>query len=172
MIKNCLVFFVLLVSLKGLAFSSGDCPINRVKVDSLNQLFKEISPIDYQTVIEYDSLKSTLLFSIHDKGQLLKSYKVLVKDIHPEGIFYIEQDEMLFLKIISRCSGNVFIETDHKGKYVLSKTTNRLVLGGYSADEKNNILIISELFQSLVFECQNKNENGEDDISLPLMKKN
>jgi hypothetical protein len=161
-----------MISLKGMAFSPGDCPMNRVKIDSLNQLFREISPIDYQTVIEYDSLKSTLQFNIYNKGQLLKSYKVLVADIHPEGIFYIEQDGVLFLKIISKCSGNVFIETDHKGKYLLSKTTNRLIIGGYSADEKYNILTLSQLFQSVVFDCQDKNEDEEDDISLPLMKKN
>ncbi|MEQ9302633.1 MAG: hypothetical protein RJQ14_01855 [Marinoscillum sp.] len=172
MIKYCLGFFVLLVFLKGLAFSSDNCPINKVKIDSLNQLFKEISPIDYQTIIEYDSSKSTLLFSIYDKGQLLKSYKALVADIHPEGIFYIEQDGMLFLKIISRCSGNVFIETDHKGKYVLSKTTSRLILGGYSAEYKYNIMILSQIFQSVIFDCQDKKENEEDDISLPMMKKN
>lgn len=172
MIKKFLGFFVLLVSLEGLAFSSDNCPFDRVKIDSLNQMFKEISPIDYQTAIEYDSLKSTLLFNIHNKEQLLKSYKVLVADIHPEGIFYIEQDGVLFLKIISKCSGNVFIETNHKGKYVLSKTTNRLILGGYSADEKNSVLTLNQLFQSLVSECQDKSEDEEGDISLPLMKNN
>jgi hypothetical protein len=102
----------------------------------------------------------------------LKSYKVLVTDIHPEGIFYIEQEGELFLKIISKCSGNVFIETDHKGKYVLSKTTNRLILGGYSADEKYHILNLIYLFQSIVLECQDKSEDEHDNISLPLMKKN
>ena len=88
--KNCFCFFVILISLNGLAFSSDYCPVNRGKIDSLNQLFAKISPIDHQTIIEYDSLKSTLLFKIHNKEQLLKSYKVLVADIHPEGIFYIE----------------------------------------------------------------------------------
>ena len=172
MIKNCLILFVLLVSLEGLGFSSNDCPINRVKIDSLNQLLKEISPIDYQTVIGYDSLKSTLLFNVHNKEQLSKSYKVLVADIHPEGIFHIEQDGVLFLKIISKCSRNMFIETDHKGKFLLSKTTDRLILGGYSADVRYKILTLSQLFQSVVFECQDKNEEEGDDISLPLMKKN
>jgi len=172
MINKFLVFFVLIVSLKGLAFSSENCPIDRVKIDSLNQLFEEISTIDSHPIIEYDSLKSTLVFNIYSKERLLKSYKILIADIHPEGIFYFEQDGVLFLKIISKCSGNVFIKTDHKGKFVLSKTTNHLILGGYSADEKNSILTLSQLFQSLVFQCQDKTEDEEDDIPLPLMKNN
>ncbi len=169
--SNCLGFFVILMSLSELAFSSDYCPIDRVKIDSLNQLFKKISPVDQQTVIEYDSLKTTLLFKIHNDKQLLKSYKVLITDIHPEGIFYIEQSGALFFKIISKCSGNVFIKTDHKGSFLLSKTTNRLILGEYSMNEKHNISTLCRLFQSIVFDCQLKNDD-EEDILLPFIKKN
>ena len=51
---------------------------------------------------------------------------MLVKDIHPEGIFLLSTEGKKEIRILSIDNGHKFIEEDFRNGFRLSKTTNLL----------------------------------------------
>ena len=146
------ILILILFSFDTCASSSSNCAFDKMKIDSLNQLFRQISTVENQVFVEYDTLKSTFNIKVYNSEKLWKSYKLIVSDIHPEGIYFIEIDGKFNIRIISRCAGNVFIETSHKQGVIHSKTTNRLILSNYSQNAKKDISLICSLIQSMVLD--------------------
>src|SRR5690606_41885235 len=101
----------------------------------------------------------------------LPIYRLIATDIHPEGIYSYRDEKELYLKLLSRCDGNVFINSTSSGRAMRSQTTNKIVLGPYSLSNEGQIdqLIVefSEIVQTLT---KNKEPDKSGRIPLPVTK--
>jgi len=147
------------------------CVVGDTIVKSLNEMLSDVS-IKEQVDVSYDMTKSTLIFNVYDDlNELRKTYKLIVTDIHPEGIYSVEQEGNIYIKIISRCAGNVFIETTVRDSFLNSNSTDKILIGRYSLDRKRDIDSIIEKIKHIVRICTSKKKaNNEGRIPLPVIR--
>ncbi len=71
---------------------------------------------------DYIEDKETVIFKIYDDGELVNAYKLLIKDIHPKGIFFHQENDINYIRILSINNGTVFIEEKFRNGHRLSNT--------------------------------------------------
>jgi hypothetical protein len=81
--------------------------------------FSELSDV-HSFKLEYFAEKETLYFSIFQNGTQERGFRLLVKDIHPEGVFVIEDK----IRVLSINNGYMFVEENFKNGHRLSHNTN------------------------------------------------
>lgn len=168
--KDIFAFCFCLIVMYPLLGQVAECVVEEAQLDSINLVFSNIAHGE-KTQMDYDSSKSTFVFRACTEDRLQKTYKLIITDIHPEGIFPIEQEGQFHIKLISRCSGNVFIETTHRGEILHSKSTNKVVLGGYSPESRKEVKKICDILKRAVRNCVAKKEPDDSGrIPLPVIK--
>ena len=169
--RKSLIFLPCFFAFQYLSGQTSGCAITEAEIDSLNRAFLNVTEDGKQTMVEYDSLKSTFIFTSLKNAVLLKTYKLIVTDIHPEGVFPIEQGGKVYIKIISRCAGNVFIETYHGNGILRSGSTGKIIIGGYSLYNRKQVDLICSIIGSIVAGCaSSKVPDKRGRIPLPVTK--
>lgn len=167
---NILIVFFLLTNV--LLSQNINCKISESSIDSVNQLLNLISESKEKYHFDYNHDKATLIFNKLEGEDITGFYKLISNDIHPEGIFLVDKDDKLYIKIISKCNGNVFIKTIYKKKFPLSRSINIALLGPYSQGMENGINLICEILTRNLYSCIGKEtEDNSSEIIIPPLKK-
>ena len=159
--------------LLGLILLSFACPLQRDDDNRINELIKAFhlfSNDNTEYDLEYVKEKRTFYFKMSDNGVLVKAYKILERDIHPEGIFLIENDGEKSIRILSIHNGNVFISERFVNGIRRGKTTNYIDIEGISHVRKEDIDRFVELFKAFLKEDETKKEVIPDVVSPPRTK--
>ncbi|WP_303318798.1 hypothetical protein Q4Q34_04905 [Flavivirga abyssicola] len=93
---------------------------NNLKMDSLIESYKSLTDKKNEYDIEFVENKNTLIFKFKTQNSEEIAYKVILTDIHPQGIFRYELDNKNFIRILSIDNGHRFI----KDGFRVSHTTN------------------------------------------------
>ena len=140
-------------------------------MDVVNQLFAELDKDGVNTQVQFLAEKSTFVIKVYKNENKEKAYRLIATDIHPEGIYSYGDEKELYLKLVSRCAGNVFINSTSSGRAMRSQTTNKIVLGPYSPSNKGQIdqLIVgfSKIVKTLT---KNKEPDKSGRIPLPVTR--
>lgn len=91
-------------------------------IDKSKKLINSFSQLSYidSFNLEYIKEKETLYFSIFQEETQKKGYRLLIKDIHPEGVFILGDK----IRILSINNGHKFVEESFKNGHRLSHNTN------------------------------------------------
>lgn len=74
--------------------------------------------------LDFIEKKNTLYFK-YELGEKKKfGFKAILEDIHPEGIFIIERENIKYLRILSIHNGKVFVREVLRGQFWNSNNTN------------------------------------------------
>ena len=106
-------------SLKTIAQNKSNSPIEK----SINS-FNSLSNVSSKYELDFIEKKNTLYFK-YELGENKKfGFKAILKDIHPEGIFIIERENIKYLRILSIHNGKVFVREVLRGQFWNSNNTN------------------------------------------------
>lgn len=138
-------------------------------VDSFSSL--SFNQLKYGAV--YIEKKETVIFNLYGDGDLLGSYKLLIRDIHPNGVFLIQENGINYIRVLSLNNGTVFIEEEFRNGYRLSHTTKYIDIPYYIIDRKAGIAFIKN-FEEFIKSKMNSAKLPEviEYITAPENKKN
>ena len=139
-------------------------------VNLIAEKFTGLSSEKYIYSFNYVKNKETLIFK---KTESKKSteYKILIKVIHPEGIFFEREENFLRLKILSIDNGNRFIESKYRDKIRLSNTTNIILFDNIDLKKDKNLLGFVKCFRSYMKVKNNiDNDYAEPKVIVPKTK--
>ncbi|PKQ46770.1 hypothetical protein CSW08_01305 [Confluentibacter flavum] len=102
---------------------------NQMKMDSLIESYKNLTDKENEYNIEFVENKNTLIFKFKTQNSEQIGYKVILTDIHPQGIFRYESDNKTFLRILSIDNGHRFIKEKFRNGFRVSNTTNVIDIG-------------------------------------------
>lgn len=169
--KWLLAFFISSIFSYSSIGQKNDCIIEQAKLNLINQMLNDYSLKKEHTLVDYSVEKQTFNFKHFIDSTLTNSYKSIITDIHPEGIYLIEDEGKLHIKLISRCTGNVFIKTQYRNGFLNSNTTNYVLIGGYGIESRKELGQITSLLKSVVTKCvSEKKPNESGRIPLPATK--
>lgn len=98
--------------------------INQMKMDSLIESYKNLTDKEDEYNIEFVENKNTLIFKFKTQNSEEIGYKVILTDIHPQGIFRFESDNKTFIRILSIDNGHRFIKEKFRNGFRVANTTN------------------------------------------------
>ncbi len=130
-----------IVLVVGVLLHFSSCKAQIGKQDSIPDFLKtysEISNNNYNYTGYLDSEKQIVSLETKDSHGETFRYKMLIKDIHPEGIFKI-YDSSNLVRILSIDNGKKFIEEGFKNGYRVSHNTN--IIDIKFNNESDDILI-------------------------------
>lgn len=140
------------------------CQENKL-INDLENSFNILSNADFIYNLTYDNKEETLYLDEIKSGFDRTEYKLLIRDIHPLGVYILEKNGFFSLMIISINNGNVFIK---EGIY--SRTINFVNLGKWEKNYKNKInIFIQNLKHFIAFKA---NKVNNDKIEIIINKKN
>jgi hypothetical protein len=116
-----LLCFALITMIIGNAKSQNT---NQMKMDSLIESYKNLTDKENEYNIEFVENKNTLIFKFKTQNSEEIGYKVILTDIHPQGIFRFESDNKTFIRILSIDNGHRFIKEKFRNGFRVSNTTN------------------------------------------------
>ncbi|GAA4281919.1 hypothetical protein [Gaetbulibacter aestuarii] len=102
---------------------------NQMKMDSLIESYKNLTDKENDYNIEFVENKNTLIFKFKTQNSEEIGYKVILTDIHPQGIFRFESDNKTFIRILSIDNGHRFIKEKFRNGFRVSNTTNVIDIG-------------------------------------------
>jgi len=97
---------------------------NRINAESLIKSFENLSDKNNGYKLEFIENKNTLIFKIKTQNSEEIGYKVILTDIHPQGIFRFESENKNFIRILSIDNGHRFIKEKFRNGFRVSNTTN------------------------------------------------
>lgn len=127
------------------------CQQDRQEIAS--QIIDELSNLgssDYSYFLALDEETSTIEFVVNKGQQIIELYRLLLQDVHPEGVFILEKDSKLQLKILSRNHSGVFIHEKYKNGLRLSSNIKFIEYGNFSIASKEKLKKIVKLFKKLL----------------------
>ena len=139
---------------------------------SLNQLktsFESLSYGVWDYKASYIMDDETLYFMVVKSNEPIYAYKMLVKDIHPEGIYLVEKDEYYSIRVLSLNNGHVFIKENLSGKYRHSSTANFVDIGTWDKNYKLKILEFILSFQKFVTGKKATEDHFSDDDEIIIV---
>ena len=98
------------------------CSFANEELGKINDLINSLTD-DSTIEFSVDTKKNTLLIT-EDKKEVASRYKLIIDDIHPEGIFYTREKGETRIKILSLNNYNVFTEDVRKNNKVSGRTIN------------------------------------------------
>lgn len=137
--------------------------------DHLIQSFENLSNNKDDYRIGYIENKNTLILECKSEGVERFTYKMIVTDIHPLGIFLLEREDRIYIRLLSIDNGKRFVRERYRNGYRLSNNTNVIDVDVSEAkspeDIKSTIREIKKfLFKSIA-------SSSKSIISIPLPKK-
>ncbi len=146
------------------------------KKDSLPEFVHSFSNLSFNQLkyeADYIEKKETVIFKIYDDGELFESYKLLLRDIHPNGIFLMQENGMNHIRVLSIKNGTVFIEEEIRNGYRLSNTTKYIDIPYYKIDRKSGLEFIKN-FEEFIKSKLNNTKVPEtiEYITAPPTKRN
>ena len=139
------------------------------RMDVVNLLFAELDKEGANTQVQFLAEKSTFLIEVYNNENIEKIYRLIATDIHPEGLYSYGDEKALYLKLVSRCAGNVFINSTSSGRSMRSKTTSKIVLGPYSPSNRGKLDHLVVEFSKIVKTLtENKEPDKSGRIPLPV----
>lgn len=110
-------------------------------IDELKMLFSDLGDsLIYD--LDYIEEKEIIYLTFYKDSVIKRGLKMLIKDIHPEGIFLISKDGRNTIRILSIDNGHKFIEENFRNGFRLSKTTNLVDITTSQELKKVNSFII------------------------------
>lgn len=94
------------------------------KINTLTKTYENLSCKDELYKLEYITNVNTFIFKLAISDSKEIGYKVMLTDIHPEGIFSIELDGKTYIRILSIDNGNRFIKEKFTNGFRFGTTTN------------------------------------------------
>lgn len=136
-------------------------------LNNLENSFSLLSKKDVKYKLTYQKEKEILYLKEIKHNSGFTSYKLLINDIHPLGVFLDEKNKYYSLKVLSKNNGNVFIKETRS-----LSTINYLELGKWSENYKEKLKIfINDLKQFIDFKT-NKNTLKTDGDNFKIITKN
>lgn len=129
-----LISLILLTSLNEATYSQ----ISEEPLDNIIKAFSDLSDGNTTYKLKFLKDKKTFVIEVLSKG-VSENYKILEKDIHPEGVFFEEQKKSCTLKILSIDNGHRFIFTKLKNVVRLSNTTNIIEIKNINLEKRENL---------------------------------
>lgn len=158
--------FSLLVFINSTSFAQ-----NNETFKSMEQSFNSLSIDAFAFKVSYFEEKETLYFEVKENGATINAYKLLKRDIHPKGIFMIENDNQYSIRILSLNNGHVFIKENFGTKYRHSNTTNYVDIGSWEESYKPKLIkFLSDFEQFLNDKISEKAD--DDEIIIITNEKN
>ncbi|WP_338731405.1 hypothetical protein [Mangrovimonas cancribranchiae] len=102
---------------------------DQMKMDSLIESYKNLTDKENKYNIEFVENKNTLIFKFKTQNSEEIGYKVILTDIHPQGIFRYESENKTFIRILSIDNGHRFIKEKFRNGFRISNTTNVIDIG-------------------------------------------
>lgn len=153
-----LYVFLLLFPFLGFAQNQSD-------INNLKRAFGELSYKEYEYRLDFNKQKKTLYLEVSKSGKAVKGYKLLVKDIHPLGVFVIDNDSICSLRLLSLNNGHVFIDENLDKKYVHSNTANYVDIGIWDKSFKPALNSFIVQFKQFIKDLtESKIKKGEEII--------
>lgn len=118
---------------------------------------------------KYIEEKEMIYLTFYQDSFIQRSLKLLIKDIHPEGIFLISDKEKTVIRILSNDDGHKFIDEKFKNGFKVSKTTNYVDFTATSPLSEIN-LFIDKLKAFLKSRNSKLKENENEKIELYIPK--
>jgi len=163
-IKFVFSLVIILITLENLSCQE----ISKNKIDDLIISFESLSESNAVYKLEYIEKKGTLFFKIKLPNSEEIGYKVILTDIHPEGIFTIKINEKNNIRILSVDNGHRFIKEKFRGGYRVSNTTNIIDI---EILQNTNSFLIDEVIKNLkMILKEEENENVDIQIIVPKNK--
>ena len=139
------------------------------KQDSVYKLaktFENLSYTDFKFEINYIKEKETLYFKILKNNRLHKAYQLLLKDIHPKGIFIYKYEDVSTIRILSINNGHVFIEEEFKNGFRVSNTTNYIDIGSWGKEYDNTLSNFVVELEKFIKEKSPKKKKTSKEIEI------
>lgn len=137
--------------------------------DLLIQSFENLSNDKNDYRIEYIESKNSLILECRTEDTEKYTYKIIATDIHPLGIFFLEREDRIYIRLLSIDNGKRFVRERYRNGYRLSNNTNVIDVDVSDAksveDIKNTIKEIKKFLSKSIV------SSGESIISIPLPKK-
>lgn len=163
-------FIIIVLSLTTTACSSQDS--NSLELKEMNEVLKIF---DSKTVssLDYVESKRTFIFYEHIRDSLIQECKLILEDIHPEGIYIIDKNDGLSLNIISVNNGSVFANTKFVNGIRRGKSTNKFTKNSINIESREDVQKFIFLFQRFIHNNSNKKMDNDSDntiVAPPITK--
>jgi hypothetical protein len=141
------------------------------QIDTIADLRVLFSNIGDSLVFNFKYIEEseTIYLTFYKDSILQRGLKMLIKDIHPEGIFILSEEERNRIRILSIDNGNKFIEENFRRGFRLSKSTNyvEFTVSSNASDVK---LFIEKMKEYLRHKNSPLKENKKIDVYMPRTK--
>lgn len=134
-----------------LSLNSTFCQDTRQEM--VNEILVELSALGnkkYSYFLNYIEEKSTLEFITKKDGEVKELYRLLIQDIHPEGLFLAESGDGLQLKILSKNHSSVFIYEKYRNGIRLSNNIKFIEFGQFSCVHKKRLKKVVQLLRKFI----------------------
>jgi hypothetical protein len=130
-------------------------------------LFESLSTSESKFGLDFIEEKNTLYFTYKILEGNRIGYKVILEDIHPEGIFITETEGKTFLRILSVNNGKIFVKEQFRGEFRLSNNTNLIDI---ELPEDFNEIQLKKFIENLKSIFVEEKVQSIDNIDLPKTK--
>lgn len=142
---------------------------SKINIKAVINSYMNISNNKATYELEFIDKEKTFIFKFKLLSNREIYYRVILKDIHPEGIFYVENKTKTFIRILSVDNGHRFIHEKFINGFRIGNTTNIIDIELLKNTDKLKV-------DRFIFELKNalKKEEVESDeifITAPLTKK-
>lgn len=159
-----LIIFWFLFSL--CSFCQDNKQTNLIK---FQESFNSLSNVDFEYIVRYDENNETLYFETIKLGKLINGYKILIKDIHPKGIYLFEDSGIYSIRILSINNAHVFIKENFEKKYRYSNTINYVEIGVWSNDYKDLLKLFIHTFEEFLNSKKTEKSESHDNDEIIII---
>lgn len=139
-----------------------------IKNDSVPAFFQTLELLSKDNLVyrgNYFVRKEMLYFEVFE-GKKQNGYKLLIKDIHPEGVFFHQDSLKKSIRIISINNGKLFIKEEFRNEFRVSNNANYIDI---HLNDKVNMDLIDKFInqlKSFIYANQERNKIISDEIEI------
>lgn len=145
---------------------------NNEAFDAMEQSFNSLSIDDFAFKVSYIEVKKTFYFEVKESGNTINAYKLLKQDIHPKGVFLIENDNQYSIRVLSLNNGHVFIRENFGIRYRHSNTTNFVDIGSWDKKHRTKLTKFLSDFEQFLNDKVSSEIEEDDEIIIITNEKN
>ncbi len=117
--------------------------------------------------IEYIDNKKTFVIEKTKDDTVKDEYKMLLRDIHPEGIFLTKNKKSkISIRILSINNGHLFIESEFKNGFRVSNSTNFIDIGPWNKKKEKELQDVINRLKKMIKSKASKKKNKSEDIDI------
>lgn len=154
-----------------LILSVSQCSGQKSDIDKLVSVANNFTNDQFSFGLEYVEEKSTFVFTKKKGDELIKIYKLIKSDIHPEGIFTIDKEDGFYLRILSLSNNKVFVSERFINGFRRGNNINFVDIGNLKDVSKKELSEFIELFKKVVSD-KSPIDVDKIDVSPPRTKNN